>query len=131
MPKLARGQYPLKACIHWYVAYWRDRALGRSEDDSKRRKSAAEAQLWEAKARQSTGDLIERAEIVAAWTTIAMRLGKAFETLPNNLGREFNWSPEVVRSVRASLDDFRRTFVRDSAEFLEVTDEARGATEAA
>ena len=127
MPKNGRGRFPLKACVQWYVAYWRERAVGRKDDGNRNRKFAAEALLLEAKVKRETGDLLERAEAVAAWTASVMRLGKAFETLPNNLAREFNWPPETVRAVRQSLDDFRRTFVRDSAEFLDVVDEEREA----
>ena len=122
MPKNGRGEFPLVACVQWYVAYWRDRALGRVNDANRTRKTAAEAMLLEAKVRQHTGDLIERAEVLAVWTGAVTRLGKAFETLPNNMAREFNWPPEMVRAMRQSLDDFRRAFVRDSAEFVDVLD---------
>src|SRR3972149_11838940 len=29
MPKVGRGQYPLIACIHWFIKFWQDRAEGR------------------------------------------------------------------------------------------------------
>lgn len=123
MPKSGRGRFPLKGCVQWYVGYWRDRAQGRREDTHRTRKSAAEALLLETKVRQQAGRLVDRAEVLQLWTGAVGRLSKAFETLPNNLAREFNWSPDVVRSLRASLDDFRRAFVRDTSEFVDVVDD--------
>jgi len=122
MPKVGRGRFPLKSCVQWYVAYWRDRALGRKDDGNRTRKSAAEATLLEAKVRLQTGHLVERADALAVWTGAVSRLAKSFETLPNNLAREFNWPPEAVRAMREALDDYRRTFVRDCAEFVDVVD---------
>lgn len=122
MPKSGRGKFPLRGCVQWYVAYWRERATGRKDDTSRSRKSEAEALLLETRVKEKSGGLIDRAEAVAVWSGAVTRLGKAFESLPNNLAREFNWPPEVVRAVRAAFDDFRRSFVRDSAEFVDVVD---------
>jgi phage terminase Nu1 subunit (DNA packaging protein) len=130
MPKSSRGRFPLTGCVQWYVAYWRDRALGRKDDDNRNRKTAAEAKLLEAKVQQHTGHLIERAQVLSVWTGAVMRLAKAFETLPNNLAREFNWPPEAVRALRQALDDFRRAFVHESAEFVDVIDEPSGESKA-
>lgn len=126
LPKSGRGLFPVRACVQWYVGYWRDRALGRKGDEHRTRKAAAEAKLLEAKVMQHTGDLVERAEVSAVWTAATARLAKSFETLPNNLAREFGWPPETVRSMRLALDDFRRSFVRDSAEFVDVIDDDAG-----
>lgn len=124
MPKRGRGLYPLKACVQWYVAYWKDRALGREADTGKKRRQDLDTQILEAKLQEATGHLINRVEVVQVWSGAFMRLGKMLDGLPSSLGRELNWSTDTTRIVRARIDQARDNFVRDSGEFIEVTDDA-------
>lgn len=32
MPRSSRGEYPLKACVQWYVSYWRKRSVNRMDE---------------------------------------------------------------------------------------------------
>lgn len=125
MPKLGRGQYPFPEVVQWYVAYWRDRALSRTGNESKEAKQRLETQILETRLGERRGHLIARAEVVMVVGGAYRRLGKALETLPGQLSKEFNWPADVTRSMRDRLDDFRRQFVADNAEFIEVTDGAR------
>jgi len=124
MPKRGRGLYPLKACVQWYVKYWRDRALSREGGEGKKRQVDLDNALKEAKLQEATGHLINRAEVVQTWSGAFLRLGKMLDGIPSSLGRELNWPPDTLRIVRARIDDARENFVRDSAEFIDVTDDA-------
>lgn len=122
MPKLARGLYPFRACVLWYVDYWRDRALSRQGNETKEKKQSIEAQILEGRLLEQRGHLIARAEVVMVVASAYRRLGRSLETLPGQLAKEFNWPADVQRALRDRLDDFRRTFVADNAEFVDVTD---------
>lgn len=120
---MGRGLYPMKACVHWYIDYWKGRALGREGDAGKKLKTDLETQLLQSKVQEATGHLINRQEVVMVVSSAFLRLGKMFNGLPNSIGRELSWSPDTIRIVRARLDEARKNFVRDSAEFIEVVEE--------
>lgn len=124
MPRVGRGLYPLKACVQWNLAYWKDRAMGREADTGKKKRQDLDNQILEAKLQEATGHLISRAEVVQVWSAAFLHLGKALDALPSALGRELNWPTDTTRIVRARIDDARENFVRDSAEFIDVTDDA-------
>ncbi|MBM6414845.1 hypothetical protein, partial [Lacticaseibacillus paracasei] len=50
------------------------------------------------------------------------RLGKWLDSNPPKMQRELSLSPDMARAVRAFLDDGRRNFVRDCAEFIDVVE---------
>lgn len=129
MPKLGRGMYPLRASIQWYIGYWRDRALARTENPEKGERAKLENKILAARLQERTGELILRSDVKMVTTSAYQRLGKSLDTLPGQLGKEFNWPPEVVLAVRERLDDFRRMFVADGAEFVDVEDDASGTEE--
>lgn len=126
MPKARRAEYPLKACVQWYLNFWRDRAQGRVGNEARNRKSEMEAKLLEVKVAKASGNFIDRAEVLMVWGSTFARIGKMLDSLPAALAREFGWSHETVKAVRARLDDARRNFVRDSAEYLDVVEEMDG-----
>lgn len=124
MPKAGRGLYPLKGAVQWYIKYWEDRARLREGDESRKRIRSAQASLAEAKVMEQTGHLITRSEVVMVMGGAFSRLGKALDRLPSTLSRDLNLPPDHVRVIRERIDQMRRDFVRDSAEFVDVIDPA-------
>jgi phage terminase Nu1 subunit (DNA packaging protein) len=82
------------------------------------RQSLARARLAERKLAMESGLLLPAAETRQVAQVAFGRLGKMLDGLPSQLGREFNLPEEVVRSMRARLDDFRRQAVGEIHEFL-------------
>ena len=128
MPKLGRGLYPLMGCVQWYIRYWENKALGREGNVARTEKQTLENEILRAKVREATGHLIDRAEVVMVVSSAFMRLGKYLDSLPSIIQRECPISTDSVRVIRVLLDEGRRNFVRDSAEFIEVVEEKRGDT---
>ena len=86
------------------------------------RKNEASAKLLEMQLERQLGEMVPRAEVLAVAGAAFQRLGKALETLPSQVGREFNWSPQHIAEVRARIDEFRNNFARDLQEYVEVVD---------
>jgi hypothetical protein len=124
MPKAGPGQYPLVGAVRWYIEYWKARAMARTGDGDKQKKTSIETKILEAKYLEATKHLIPRADVVLTLGTAYGRLGKMFEQLPPSLGREFNLPPEITDRIRETLDDARRGFVKDCVEFRDVFDAA-------
>lgn len=124
MPRIGRGLYPLKGCVQWYVNYWKDRANGREASTGKLKRQDLENKILEARMLEATGHLIPRAEVVQVWEAAYLRLGKMFDGLPASLSRELHLSTDTARILRARLDEARANFARDSAEYIDVTDDA-------
>lgn len=118
MPRLGRGLYPLAGCVQWYVAYWETRAKGRLGSEDKDEGQKLKNLLARAKLEEATGHLIPRKEVYDAQAAAYLRLGNWFDTLAATLGREFQWSGDVVKLVRARLDEARDDYARDVAEYL-------------
>lgn len=118
LPRVARGLYPLAACVQWYVNFWKSRALERAGSTVKIRGDELRNTILEAKAAEATGHLVAKADVVLALDAAFLRLGKSFETLPSALARECNLPPEATRKLRARLDDYRKNFARDTGEYL-------------
>lgn len=123
LPRIGRGLYPLKGCVHWYLNYWKSRALGREGDADKKLKTSLETQLLQSKVQEATGHLINRQEVVMIVSAAFLRLGKMMNALPTSLGREMSWAPDTIRIVRKRLDEARENYVRDSAEFIDVVED--------
>lgn len=118
LPRQGRGLYKLKACVLWYVDYWRSRAEGRS-DPERQQTSSLKNKVLAAKLAKETGEYIPRAEVMQVWTAAFLRLGKHFDGLATSVGRELSWSTDTIRTVRARLDEGRENFARDSAEYID------------
>lgn len=115
LPRAARGLYPLCAGVQWYVRYKVDLATPVKSRD---RAEEARVTVLEAKALQITGHMVLKADVTDACDTAFLTLGKAFESLPAQLGRDCHLPPDAVRKLRARLDTFRLNFARDLSAFL-------------
>ncbi len=63
MPKAGKGKYPLVPCVHWYLKYWEDRALGRVDGwghNAKESLSATKQRLLSAQADIAQMELAEK-----------------------------------------------------------------------
>jgi len=63
LPKAGKGKYPLVPCVHWYLKYWEDRALGRVDGwghNAKESLSATKQRLLSAQADIAQMDLAEK-----------------------------------------------------------------------
>jgi hypothetical protein len=118
LPRHGRGLYPLAGCVQWYVAYWETRAKGRLGSEAKDEGQVLKNQLARTKLEEATGHLIPRKEVFDAQAAAYLRLGNWFDTLAASLAREFHWSGDVVKIVRARLDEAREDYARDVAEYL-------------
>lgn len=123
MPKVGYGQYPVGRCIHWYIKFWQDKALGREANNARRSKEETEALIARAKYEELTGHLISRVDVVQAFSAAYIRLGKMLDGLPGVIARRLTLSTEAQRMMRAEIDDARRNFVKDTREYIDVVDD--------
>lgn len=126
MPKVGYGQYPVGACILWYIKFWQDKALGRESNNAKRSKEESEALIARAKYEELTGHLVSRVEVVQAFSAAFIRLGKTLDGLPRLVANRLNLSSEAQRLMRAEIDEARRKFVKDTQEYIDVVDDGSG-----
>lgn len=126
MPKMGYGQYPLAACVQWYVKYWEDKAKGREASKIKQSGEEMDLRLKEIKVQEASGHLVARAPMVQLISAGFLRLGKWLDQLPTVLARKHGLSSEVQRSIRAHTDEGRVALVRDWREYLDpvVTEDA-------
>lgn len=65
LPKAGKGKYPLVPCVHWYLKYWEDRALGRIDGwghNAKESLSATKQRLLSAQADIVQMELAEKSK---------------------------------------------------------------------
>ena len=118
--------------MQWYVAYWRDRALGRDGTRARSDKQVTEAEILAEKLKRIRGEVFDRREVFDTLMGANVRLGNALELLATRIGRELNLTGEDVKMVRDLTDEMRANYVRDCGEFIEVVEDGKpGKTAAA
>lgn len=95
---------------------------GSAELSPSQRRQLAEALSKERKLAIETGLLVEVPQIRQNLQLSIGRLGRLFDTMPQQLAREFNLPEEVMRSMRRRIDDYRRAFVAEIGELMSADD---------
>lgn len=117
--------------MQWYVAYWRDRAMGRTGSVARNSKQETEAEILALKLKRLQGEVWDRREVMDTWIGANARLGVALEQLATKIGRELNLPGEDVKMIRDMTDEMRMRYVQDCAQFVEVVEPDADAGKAA
>jgi hypothetical protein len=121
MPKSARGTFPLRDSVRWYVEYLRGLQEKAATSGPTRADIARDLDLL--KLKKAQGEVFDRREVQDTLRGTAMRLGNTLELLATKIGRELNLTGDDVKMVRDLTDEARTNFVRDCGEFIEVVED--------
>lgn len=83
----------------------------------KDRKAAIQTDLLQIELDKERGLLIDRAEVVKAFSTIVARVAKQMDMMPGHIGRELNWPAEAVELLRTQIDKCRVAIAKNDQGF--------------
>jgi phage terminase Nu1 subunit (DNA packaging protein) len=99
--KVERGRYDLVKSVRGYIAYLRDRALkadaAETEDTSRNRKTAAEAEIAEIHRDTLKADRLKRFDVADAWKRIAS------EVRTKSLGFPTRVTPQLMAFMKTKV----------------------------
>lgn len=123
MPKAGRGLFPMRDATRWYVEFLRKGG----EKPAATGPTLADAQrdLALLKVKKAQGEVFDRQEVVGTMNAAYERLGASHEQLATKISRELNLSTDDAKMVRDMVDEMRRKFVNDCAEFIEVVEDGQ------
>ena len=121
MPRAARGQYDLAACVQWYVKYRTGLAAQSSKLDKARlRKLKAEAKMIEIRVTAMTEKLIPAAVVKDTWAKIAETIRARLLKIPAAVAVELTGTEalaeaqEIIKqNIYAALDDLSQKDLRE------------------
>jgi phage terminase Nu1 subunit (DNA packaging protein) len=79
------------------------------------------ADLAELKLKVETGRYVERDAVRQASATMLATLSQALRSLPDNLERKFNLSPDVLQHIAREIDSLTDDMAQDLAMFTDET----------
>jgi hypothetical protein len=102
MPKSARGKFPLKACVQWYLTREREKARGAKGlndlDLARQRKTLAEAELAEA-------DVADRRGLSIPLEVHGQRLRERIASVAGNLRAISRYHSDIIAAVTPEAAD--------------------------
>lgn len=84
-------------------------------DKARARNEQAKAELNELKLKVETGRYVERDAVRQASATMLATLSQALRSLPDNLERKFNLSPDVLTFIGREIDALTEGMAQDLA----------------
>lgn len=88
-------------------------------DKARARNEQAKAELNELKLKVETGQYVERDAVRQASATMLATLSQALRSLPDNLERKFNLSPEVLTFIGREIDALTDGMAQDLAMYTD------------
>lgn len=126
MPKNGRGQYDLKACVHWYLDFWKQRATGENDEKKAKQINLIDAQrdkivLETEKLRET---LLPVEEVAHTLNAVAVIVSTQLDGLGARMANTLSGIDDPAEIQRTLFDECReiRSNIADNIEDLAIID---------